>query len=172
LPAASQYPQMLACTQRCSLLNPLLCLGMATGIRMAVCNGSRWCTSLLALDSCCADVWPFATQPLVYMVLHMTLVTLTFLLARLFWESFAAVRMPSCEHIDPVRTNTVTQTVACPPSCGERQCIARANALAVSMEAAFGWTLWLIQYTCCRAAHHLPALHPVAVSIQRRKLLL
>lgn len=31
-------------------------------------------------------------QPLVYMLLHMTLVTLTFLLARLFWESFLAVR--------------------------------------------------------------------------------
>jgi hypothetical protein len=31
-------------------------------------------------------------QPLVYMVMHMALVTLTFLLARLFWESFWAVR--------------------------------------------------------------------------------
>lgn len=33
---------------------------------------------------------PKRLQPLVYMVMHMALVTLTFLLARLFWESFAA----------------------------------------------------------------------------------
>lgn len=64
-------------------------------LRVTICSDCSCTTRPTARHGCVRTILIqllCCMQPLVYMVMHMALVTLTFLLARLFWESFWAVR--------------------------------------------------------------------------------